>query len=209
MGGRDGDVPPEVPGSAVQPGKPARVIKHTCQAVVRDWPPGMADHLDPDADWIVTHCRPRQERQVERDMQRLGIAGLAFFERRVRRYPGKGVQEGLVPLLGGYTFLVAGMDHLAAIRETGRIVNFITPPDPRRLVVELADLIRLVRASTGPVVMRPELVAGQTVEIQDGPFAGCRGIIRRRANARELVVNIELLGQSAAVQLPAAAIASP
>jgi hypothetical protein len=172
------------------------------RAVVRDWPAGTADAIS-GGPWLVVHCRPRQERKVEQDCAMLGIPGCAFFERRLRRYPGKGMQEGFVPLLGGYVFVRAEREDHHLLWGTGRIVRVITPPDPDQLVQELNSLVRMVHAAQGPLVVRPDLVIGQTIDVRAGVFAGCRGVIRRRANASDLVVNIELLGHSVRVQLPA------
>jgi transcription antitermination factor NusG len=177
------------------------VTSVTCRAVVRDWPAGFAAAL-PDGPWIVAHVRPRGEAALAAGLHRSGVAGLVLYEERRRRYAGKGSQVGLVPMLGGYVFVSANRDQADAIYRTERVVRLINPPRPEVLAAELRALVALVGLATGPVVVRPELVPGTPVEIGTGTFAGLRAVVLRRQNATEIVVNIELLGQSVSTRVP-------
>jgi transcription antitermination factor NusG len=170
--------------------------------LVEAWPPGFGATL-PDGPWLVLHVKPRQEKRLIADLRRLPFPGLCFFERRLRRYPGKGTQESLVPLLSGYLFVSAARDDRPALFATGRLVRIIEVPQPERLTGDLRNLCQLVGAARSPLVVRPELVAGSAVTVTHGTFAGCTGVVQRRERTCELVVNLEMLGQSVAVTLPA------
>jgi transcription antitermination factor NusG len=170
--------------------------------IVHEWPDGFAADL-PSEPWLVVHSYPRQEKRLAFDLARKRIPGLLFFERRVRRYPGKGAQTSLVPLLGGYLFVSAGRDRRDEIFATERVVRVLEPRSQDRLPRDLASLRALVLNATEPLMVRPELVAGRRVQVRDGAFAGCEGVIARRQNRLELVVNIALLGTSVSVTLPA------
>jgi transcription antitermination factor NusG len=169
---------------------------------VQEWPAGFADSL-PDSPWLVVHAYPRQEKRLAFDLQRKRIPGLLFFERRVRHYPGKGKQVSLVPLIGGYLFVSLDRDRRDDIFATERVVRILEPKQHDHLARDLASLRTLVRHSTEQLVVRPEIVAGRRVHVRHGTFAGCEGVVARRQNRMELVVNISLLGTSVAVTLPA------
>lgn len=176
--------------------------------LIRSWPPGFENALPLDH-WVVAHARPRQEKRLADDLERLGQPGCLFLERRRRHYPGKGVQESLVPLLGGYLFLHLGRQHdLEPIYRTGRVLRLIQVPAPALLAEELGALRRLVEATPLPLQVRPELVPGRMVEVRRGVFAGCQGIIRRRQGLTELVVNLDVLGHSVAVRMDAMGVES-
>ncbi len=177
-------------------------MKVTSIGVVLDWPEGFSKAL-PDDRWLVVHAYPRQEKRVIADLRSRKLPGCAFFERRLRHYPGKGTQESLVPLIPGYLFVRAGREEYDAIYGTNRVVRIIDVPRPRELVDDLRNLISLVTASAAPLVVRPELVPGKRISITSGTFAGCSGVITRRSHDYELVVNLEMLGTSVAVTLPA------
>lgn len=157
----------------------------------------------PDERWLVVHAYPRQEKKVIEDLKSRQLPGCAFFERRLRHYPGKGTQESLVPLIPGYLFVVGGREDREAIYATRRVVRIIEVPRPKELADDLRNLIRLITATASPLVVRPELVPGRRIAITTGTFAGCSGVIARRSHDYELVVNLELLGTSVSVTLPA------
>lgn len=177
-------------------------MRVTTSGVVQDWPEGLRAAL-PEDRWLVVHAHPRQEKKVIADLKQRKLAGCAFFERRLRHYPGKGTQESLVPLIPGYLFVVGGREDRDAIYATRRVVRLIEVPRPQELVRDLRSLITLVTATSAPLVVRPELVPGRRVAITAGTFAGCSGVITRRSHDYELVVNLELLGTSVSVTLPA------
>ncbi len=175
----------------------------TTSGVMLAWPDGFAAAL-PRSGWVVAHAKPRTEKKLAEDLLRLGIAGCLFLERRIKRYPGKGVQESQVPLLGGYLFVHLGEGRdPEPVYRTERVVRLIRVPDPGRLADDLAALQRLIEGAQRPLVVRPELMPGQVVTIASGVFSGCRGVIVRREGAAELVVNIEALGHSVAVRMGA------
>jgi transcription antitermination factor NusG len=180
-------------------GDPVRV---TTMGVVQDWPEGFRAAL-PEEHWLVVHAHPRQEKKVIADLKGRRLPGCAFFERRLRHYPGKGTQESLVPLIPGYLFVVGGREERDTIYATRRVVRIIEVPRPQELARDLRHLIALVTAASSSLVVRPELVPGRRVAITTGTFAGCNGIITRRSHDFELVVNLELLGTSVSVTLPA------
>jgi len=179
-------------------------VQVTVTGTVEGWPQGFLQNL-PSQDWLVLHCLPRQEKKLAAELKVRGIPGCIFFERRVRRYPGKGVQESLVPLLGSYLFVVASALRKDAIYDTKRVLRIIDVPRPAELANDLKALTLLVGSAQGPLVVRPEIIAGMRVAITVGTFAGCEGIVVRRQGLCELVVNIPLLGTSVAVNLPAEA----
>lgn len=180
----------------------AEQVRVTATGVVQDWPDGFSASLPQDR-WLVLHAHPRQEKQLITALQARHLPGLAFFERRLRHYPGKGTQQSLVPLIAGYLFVAAGRESHEAIYATRRVVRIIEVPRPQELARDLRQLIALVAASTAPLVVRPELLPGKPVTITAGTFAGCGGVIARRSHDYELVVNLELLGTSVSVTLPA------
>jgi transcription antitermination factor NusG len=152
---------------------------------------------------MVVHAYPRQDKKVIELLQRKNLPGIAFFERRLRHYPGKGKQEFVVPLLPGYLFVAANRANYDVVYDTERVVRIIDVRNPLELTTDLRSLIKLLTVAQAPIMVRPELVPGKRVSIVTGTLAGCSGIITRRKQDMELVVNLELLGTSVAVTLPA------
>lgn len=170
--------------------------------LVMDWPTGFSQQLTT-GPWLVVHALPRQDKLLIERLRAHRLPGIAFFERRFRLYPGKGTQESVVPLLGGYVFVAAGREQREMIWATGRTVRIIDVSDPDTLTNDLRSLCAVVTASTAPLLVRPEITPGKRVTITEGTFAGCSGVVTRRQHQLELVVNLALLNTSVAVTLPA------
>jgi transcription antitermination factor NusG len=183
-------------------GAVAEHVRTSSFGLVMEWPEGFSRAL-PDQRWLVVHAYPRQEKKVIEDLRGRKLPGCAFFERRLRHYPGKGTQQSIIPLIPGYLFIAAGREDREAIYATRRVVRIIEVPRPAELVADLRNLIALVTAATSPLVVRPELAPGKRIAITSGTFAGCAGVIARRNHDYELVVNLDLLGTSVSVTLPA------
>lgn len=170
---------------------------------VADCNPPELFRAPPHEGWLIAHCRPRQEKQLAANMDWLGIPRGIFYERRLRRYQGKGIQESMVPLLGGYVFFVGGWPERDQLFRTGRVVRVITPRSTDRLGEELQMLAMLVDRSEAPLQVKPEIVPGCLVTITKGSLAGLMGVVVKRTGTTQLVVNLSVLGTSVGVELPA------
>ena len=170
--------------------------------VLLAWPPTLADAF-PSEHWLVAHAFPRQEKLLAKLLEAKNLEGCLFLERRVRTYKGKGTQVSLIPLIGGYLFVHAPREKREDIFRTERVCRIIDVPNPVALANELTALRRMISCTSLPLIVRPEIVAGKTVRINNGTFAGIDGVVCSRKGATELVVNLALLGHSVAVTLPA------
>jgi transcription antitermination factor NusG len=172
------------------------------QGIFEGWPEDVLDGTAKEP-WLVAHANPRQEKRFVEDARAKGIPGCIFLERRLRRYHSKGIQESVVPLLGGYLFLRCGRERQEEIFRTNRIVRLMDVDEPAVLREELRNLRTLVTATTDELMVRPEIHVGDEVSITFGAFEGFKGIVVRREGISELVVNLPLLGSSVATRLPA------
>ncbi len=169
--------------------------------VVHAWPPEFATSL-PNDHWLVLHSLPRQEKLLIADLRRRQIAGLIFYERRVRHY-AKGNQVFEVPLLGGYVFAHLPRERRDEAYATGRVCRVIDVNNPAVLTEDLHALCGLLEAAgDAPLTVKPELIPGVKVMITAGTFSGCFGVVSRRKGTTELVVNLPILGQSVATVVP-------
>jgi transcription antitermination factor NusG len=183
------------------PARPAGSNLVRVSGHLEQWP---ADLLDgPEPAWLVVRSLPRQEKVLARDLRELGVPGCLFLERRLRRYPGKGLQESLVPLLSSYVFVAAGLERRPAIYRTRRVHSIMPVQRPGELWRELCALRRILDCAGTPLMVRPEIITGDCVRITEGVFTGCSGVVVRRRRRSDLVVNLEILGHSVWAELPA------
>ncbi len=172
-------------------------------AEVHAWPVGFGATFPTDR-WLVVHALPRQDKRLAFDLARRRMPGLMFIENRVRQYE-KSTQTFQVPLIAGYLFVNVERERRVDIWDTLRVVRIIDVADPAALARDLENLRNLINAAGDlPLEVKPELVAGKTVVITQGTFAGCEGVVQRRKGKTHLIVNLHMLGQSVATTIPLA-----
>ncbi len=156
--------------------------------------------------WWLVYVRPQQDQKILQDLAQRDVASLAFFEKRVRKYDGKGSQTGYVPLLAGYVFVAAKSEDVQdAIFETGRALTINRVEDVPALLADIHGLMGLLdRNADKKIYVNPGIVEGAVVCLESGVMAGKTGVVVRRKGVSFLVVNMRLLGQSVSVEIDAA-----
>jgi len=154
--------------------------------------------------WYVVHTRSRHEVKVLVGLSGKGLeAFLPLIRVRSRRRDRcKYIQ---IPLFPGYLFVHTHLEpeiYHDILKTVGvaRIIGFnnrCLPVEPGKV-----EAIQLMLASGRPLTPWQYLTKGKRVRIVEGPLAGAEGIIlQRRDKKRRLVVAIDLLQRSVAVEL--------
>lgn len=113
-------------------------------------------------------------------------------------------KEISVPLFPGYLFVRDGLHRWLPILTTpgvSRIVSFGDRPAP--IPCSEIEGIRRIIESNLRVEPHPFLRSGDWVRVKYGPIAGVEGILLRKKNVARLVLSVEMLGKSAAVEVDA------
>ena len=111
-------------------------------------------------------------------------------------------KEVTLALFPGYLFFANGLERKADLLSTPgacAIVSFgNTPALIPQSEIEAIQLAMLSSRLMGP---HPFLKEGDKVRLRSGPLAGIEGILQRRKDGYRLVLSIELLGRSVAVEV--------
>lgn len=151
--------------------------------------------------WTRSHCEQLVYGQLAAKGFRLFLPAVNVWSRR-----GTARHRVRVPMFPGYLFLHHGMDktsHVEVLKARG-LVQILGERWDRLAAVPDAeiDAIRRLHRSDVPVLPHPYLREGQRVRITEGPFANVEGIlVRVNANRGLLVVSIDLVKRSVAVQV--------
>lgn len=156
--------------------------------------------------WTPVRTKPRQEKKLARYCAAKNIPSYLPLIRKTHCY-GKKKADFSSPMFPGYVFCRINEELFSSLQYSNAIVYKIAvdAATERELIRELKAIRVFERLSGKHVIeVRPELVAGTPVEITRGVFRGINGIVQCRKNKMLLIVNIELLGQTAAVEINAA-----
>ncbi|TAM82223.1 MAG: UpxY family transcription antiterminator [Acidobacteria bacterium] len=154
--------------------------------------------------WFALYTRHRHERTVARFLDKEGVeVFLPVYEAR-HRWRDR-VKELSLPLFPNYLFVFSGFDERNTILRTPGVYDFVRQAGRASPIPE--DEIAAVRKTVKnglSVEPHPFLNIGDRVRSKSGPLRGLEGILVRKNGHYHLVVSVELLGRSLAVEVDAA-----
>ena len=151
--------------------------------------------------WYAVYTCANHEKRVAAELQARAVERFLPLYSSVRRWKDRRVNLEL-PLFPGYVFVrMALRDRLRVLQipSVVRLVGFnglpTALPDAEMEVLR-SGLSERLRAEPHPF-----LKVGRGVRIAAGPFAGLEGILKRRKKGLRVVVSLELIQQSVAVEV--------
>ena len=158
----------------------------------------------PERHWFAVYTTCRHEKRVAAHLERRAVSHyLPLYRSRRTWRDGSNVTLDL-PLFPGYIFVQIRRPERIRVLEVPGVLWIVgssgSHPTP------LPDFeIEALRSALDPlkVVPYPTLFAGQRVRICRGPLAGIEGIIVRQKNGFRIVITLELIMQSIAVEVDA------
>jgi transcription antitermination factor NusG len=153
------------------------------------------------APWVALMVRPRAERKIQTGLARVGVESFVPWHGMRRRWSDriKTTEQNLFP---GYVFCRSTFsERLAVLNQPGVqwVVSFGHSPAliPDQ---EISSLRRIVESDV-PLSPWPFLKAGQRVRVTQGVLAGMEGSLVRDSTAWRVVMSVNALERSIAIQL--------
>jgi transcription antitermination factor NusG len=153
--------------------------------------------------WTPVHAKPRREKRLAGQCAAKGVGCYLPTIRRVHRY-GRSTREFMIPMFPGYVFCHLDDERYQSLLAMDSIVRRLRMDDraEESLIRELNDIMLIEAAALHrEVLVRPELADGARVKAVTGPLTGVEGVVIKRVGQIFIAVNIEILGQSAAVEV--------
>ncbi len=155
--------------------------------------------------WYAIYTRSRHEKMVHQGLGERHIESFLPVQDALSQWKDrrKWIQR---PLFPGYLFVRADQSDLYQVRMT-RGVSYIVGNgwghSPVPVPDEEVQAVRLMTEQEYPVMQWPLLRKGTRVRVTAGPLAGVETyIVERKKNKKSyLVVTVELLGRSVAVEI--------
>ena len=166
--------------------------------IVRElFPSESADPLP----WFAVVIKPQHERAVQEGLHQKGLESFLPLYRATRRWSDR-LKHLQLPLFPGYVFCRFERSGKVPVLRTPGVRSIVSCGTEMLAVPEEEiDRVRLMASSGAAVEPWPFLKTGQRVRVCDGPLAGLEGILAEVRNATRVVVGLDLLQRSVAVQL--------
>lgn len=153
------------------------------------------------ARWVLLAVRPRTERKVQAALAQVGIESFVPW-RAVRRRWSDRIKVLRQNLLPGYVFCRATFaERMLLMTQPG--VKCVVSSGVAPVNIPDSEMIALCRvvSSNLPVLSRPFLATGPLVRVERGPLAGIEGVLAQDYDACRVVLNIDALRRSIAVEV--------
>ena len=150
--------------------------------------------------WYCLHTKPRQEKATARDLRARQVPFYLPQIVKEDRTPSGRKIRSVLPLFGGYLFLLGDeMQRLEALKGN-RLVRIIDVTDQEGLVRDLQQIHQMLRSGLA-IESEPAAPVGGRVRIASGPLTGLEGTVVRRGKRDHFVAVVKILGLGATVAL--------
>jgi transcription antitermination factor NusG len=152
-------------------------------------------------DWYAVYTRHQHEKVVAQILRSKGFnIFLPLYP--VVRSSRTQRKKLLLPLFPCYVFLHGGLERRLDIVTTPGIHSFVEVANrPAPIPEKEIEGVRQTVDSSLRVQPHPFLKSGDRVRIRSGPLEGIEGILVRKKNLAWLVLSVEMLGKSIAVEI--------
>lgn len=149
--------------------------------------------------WWVAHTKSRNEKALAQDLVAKNISYFLPMTWKVQRRSHRTLRS-LLPLFSGYLFFCGREAERLELLRTNRVANVIEVKDQEKLLDELVQFERALRAGA-PLTPYKYIRAGQRCRVIAGPLLGLEGIVIQIKNVARLLLQIDMLGQAASVEI--------
>lgn len=151
--------------------------------------------------WFAIRVRSATEKIVNLHLENAGYESFLPVAKCTRRWTD-GTEELEVPLFPGYLFCRMNPHHRLPILQAPGVIQIVgvgEMPIPAE-EQEIAAIQRVARSGLASMPW-PYLRGGMVTRMEEGPLTGLRGIVVKLKSGTKLVLCVNLLQQSVAVEI--------
>lgn len=161
-----------------------------------------------DSGWWALYTRHQHEKMVAEILLAKGFDVFLPLYESVRRWKDRTKLLSL-PLFPGYVFVRRQLHRRLQVVTTPGVHMILSCGDELAIIQEYEiRAIQVIVEGPNQLEPYPFLKCGQRVRVKQGPLEGVEGILVRKKNLYRLVLSVEMLAQSVAVEIDAADVES-
>jgi transcription antitermination factor NusG len=157
-----------------------------------------------DSHWYAIYTWANHEKRVAREIAARGIEHYVPLYRSVRWWKDRRVELDL-PLFPSYVFARLALCDKLKVLQVSSVVRFVGfNGQPAALPDDEFETLRAGLKERARVEPCPFLTVGRRVRIVGGPFTGLQGVLKRKKSSLRVVVSLDVIQRSLAVEVEAA-----
>ena len=154
--------------------------------------------------WFAAYTCANHEKRVTAELDVRGVEHFLPLYSSVRHWKDRRVHLEL-PLFPGYVFVRLPLCERLRVLQIPSVVRLVGFAGlPASLPDDEIELMRSGLSQSAGAEPHPFLTVGRRVRITAGPFAGLEGILKRKKSVWRVVVSLELIQRSVAVDVDVA-----
>jgi transcription antitermination factor NusG len=158
--------------------------------------------------WYAAYTCTHHEKRVAQQLDERQVENFLPLYRSVRRWKDRR-KELRLALFPNYVFVRMNLKDRLRVLQLPGVVSFVSfGGAPAPLLDGEIETLRQGMVNPMRIAPHPYLKVGRRVYVEHGPFAGTQGILVRRRDGCRVVVSIDLLMRSVAVEVDEADIAA-
>ena len=162
--------------------------------------------MSSNSSWYAVTVKPRHEKSAALGLASQGFEPLSPTYRAKRRWSDR-IKDVDFPLFAGYVFCRFSSEERVHVLMTAGVTSIVGfGRTPAAVDEGEIDSLRTIASSGLPARPWPYLRAGQRVRVEEGCLQGLTGTLLRERDLWRVVVNVELLQRSVAVEVDRSAI---
>jgi transcription antitermination factor NusG len=168
--------------------------------------PSSFETLERPPHWYAVYTSPRHEKRVREHLEHRRVECFLPLFRSLRRWKNGCKAQVELPLFPGYLFVNIPRSERVRVLDVPGILSFV---GPKGEPASLSDFeIETLRSGLHSQKFEPYrgLAIGRKVRIQAGPLQGLEGTLVRNAKGVRVVITVDIIQQSVAVELDADAV---
>ncbi len=154
--------------------------------------------------WLAAYTRPHHEKVTATSLEHRGYEVVYPRYRVASRWRDR-VKQLELPLFPGYLFVRCDpARRLPVLQSPGLLYLVSDDRGPVAVPENEVENIRRAMLSRARLEPVPFLKAGDTVVVQRGPLAGVEGVLVAKRDMLRVVISVEMLSRSVAVEVDGA-----
>lgn len=149
--------------------------------------------------WWVAHTKARFEKAFAWDMLNRDIAYFLPMVKKVRVSGGR-KRKTMMPLFSSYVFICGTEQDRYNAMATNRLCQTIEVTDQKQFINELTEIEKAINGDA-EISPYPYPAKGAKCRIIAGSLKGLEGIVIQDAKKTRMVLEVNILGQGAAVEI--------
>src|SRR5216684_8042075 len=153
--------------------------------------------------WHALYTRHQHEKPIARILSSKGHEVFLPLYAATHRWQDR-TKQLCLPLFPCYVFIRGGLDRQLQILSTPGVFTVVGwAGHPAAIPESQIESLRQMAEGSTRLEPHPYPVCGDRVRVRSGTLRGLEGILVRKKNISRLVVSLEMLGRSAAVEIDA------